>query len=222
TQPFSLLTPHDRNHLPHHLDDAYPMAELQIGMVYEMQRDPDRNPYLNVENLPVAGPFDAPVFRRALALVVKRHPILRTSLALTGYSKPLQLVHTDADVQLTVLDLRGLGDDAQRTALRDCVHTERAKVFDIGAAPLCRMTVHVLSDDAFQWTVTDHHAILDGWSLASTLAEIIDTYHTLLDGNTPSLPPLRSTYRDYIAAEQNALTTPAHTTYWLDLLTDRP
>ncbi|WP_194535968.1 phosphopantetheine-binding protein, partial [Streptomyces atratus] len=44
TQPFSLLTPHDRNHLPHHLDDAYPMAELQIGMVYEMQRDPDRNP----------------------------------------------------------------------------------------------------------------------------------------------------------------------------------
>ncbi|MFE6019278.1 amino acid adenylation domain-containing protein, partial [Streptomyces sp. NPDC056441] len=221
-QPFSLLTPHDRNQLPDHLDDAYPMAELQVGMVYEMQRDPDRNPYLNVENLPVAGPFDAPVFRRALALVVKRHPILRTSLALTGYSKPLQLVHTDADVQLTVLDLRGLGDDAQRTALRECVRTERAKVFDIGAAPLCRMTVHVLSDDAFQWTVTDHHAILDGWSLASTLAEIIDTYHTLLDGSTPSLPPLRSTYRDYIAAEQNALTTPAHTTYWHNLLTDRP
>ncbi|MEV5989614.1 amino acid adenylation domain-containing protein, partial [Streptomyces sp. NPDC052051] len=222
TEPFSLLTPHDRNQLPPGLDDAYPMAELQIGMVYEMQRDPDRNPYLNVENLPVAGPFDAPLFRRAVALVVRRHPVLRTSLALTGYSKPLQLVHTDADVPLTVLDLRGLGDDAQRAALRECVRTERAKVFDTGAAPLFRMTVHVLSDDAFQWTVTDHHAILDGWSLASTLAEIIETYQALLDGHSPSLPPLRSTYRDYIAAEQDALTDPAHTAYWHTLLADRP
>ena len=39
-------------------------------------------------------------------------------------------------------------------------------------APLCRMGVHVLSDGAFQWTVTEHHAILDGWSLASVVSAL--------------------------------------------------
>ncbi|MFJ1701780.1 amino acid adenylation domain-containing protein, partial [Streptomyces sp. NPDC088252] len=222
TQPFSLLTPHDRNHLPHHLDDAYPMAELQIGMVYEMQRDPDRNPYLNVTSLHLPGRFEQQAFRAAVSMVVERHPVLRTSFDLSGLSVPMQLVHAEAEMPLGLVDLRGLSKARQRRELADYVRGERTTGFDPAVAPLFRMTVHVLSDDAFQWTVTDHHAILDGWSLASTLAEITDTYHTLLNGHTPTLPPLRSTYRDYIAAEQNALTNPAHTTYWHNLLTDRP
>ncbi|SCF90041.1 amino acid adenylation domain-containing protein, partial [Streptomyces sp. Ncost-T10-10d] len=222
TQPFSLLTPHDRNHLPHHLDDAYPMAELQIGMVYEMQRDPDRNPYLNVTSLHLPGGFEQEAFRAAVSMVVERHPVLRTSFDLSGLSVPMQLVHAEVEMPLGLVDLRGLSKARQRRELADYVRGERTTGFDPAVAPLCRMTVHVLSDDAFQWTVTDHHAILDGWSLASTLAEITDTYHTLLDGSAPSLPPLRSTYRDYIAAEQTALTDPAHTTYWHNLLTDHP
>uniref|UniRef100_UPI0012E9A657 non-ribosomal peptide synthetase n=1 Tax=Streptomyces apocyni TaxID=2654677 RepID=UPI0012E9A657 len=201
---------------------AYPMAELQLGMVYEMERDPDRNPYLNVESLPMAGRFDAVAFRRALALVTERHAVLRTSLALTGYSEPTQLVHTAVTLPLTVVDLRGLSDIEQSATLRECVSAERAKPFDVRTAPLCRMSVHVLSDDSFQWTVTDHHAILDGWSLASTLAEITDTYHALLRGEDVTLPPLRSTYRDYIAAERTALTSAESAAYWHTLLAGHP
>ncbi|MGC5016896.1 phosphopantetheine-binding protein, partial [Streptosporangium sp. DT93] len=36
-EPFSLLSPEDRERLPEGLADAYPMAELQVGMVYEME-----------------------------------------------------------------------------------------------------------------------------------------------------------------------------------------
>ncbi|WP_336924259.1 condensation domain-containing protein, partial [Streptomyces sp. JWR5-1] len=122
----------------------------------------------------MAGRFDAAVFRRALALVVRRHPVLRTSLALTGYREPLQLVHADADLPLTVTDLRGQDAAAQRAALREAVRTAHATPFPLDSAPLMRMAVHVLADDAYQWTVTEHHAILDGWSVASTLAEIAD------------------------------------------------
>src|SRR5690606_18645636 len=68
----------------------------------------------------------------------------------------------------------------------------------------CRMAVHVLGDDSFQWTVTEHHAILDGWSMASVLAEINDVYRALLAGEGPAAEPPRATYGDLLAAERAA------------------
>ncbi|WP_254077101.1 phosphopantetheine-binding protein, partial [Streptomyces pacificus] len=85
-EPFSLLAPEDRELLPDGLEDAYPMAELQVGMVYEMQLDPERAPYHNVDSLRIAGPFDEDAFRDAVARVVRRHPVLRTSFNLADYS----------------------------------------------------------------------------------------------------------------------------------------
>ncbi|HWO67673.1 MAG TPA: condensation domain-containing protein, partial [Umezawaea sp.] len=95
-------------HDPPQLVDAYPMSELQVGMVYEMERDPERLPYHNVHTLRVGRPFDERCFRGALAAVVARHPILRTSFALSGFSEPMQLVHDRGEVPLAVVDLRGL------------------------------------------------------------------------------------------------------------------
>jgi amino acid adenylation domain-containing protein len=84
------------------------------------------------------------------------------------------------------------------------------------------MAVHVLTDDAFQWTVTEHHAILDGWSVVSTLAEITDRYRLLLDGEQPPAEPLRSTYRGFVAAERAALDSPESKDFWRDRLTAVP
>ena len=61
---------------PAGLVDAYPMAELQVGMVYEMELNPDRSPYHNVDSLRIAGPFDEAKFRQAVALVVRAPPDL--------------------------------------------------------------------------------------------------------------------------------------------------
>ncbi|MCZ7413615.1 non-ribosomal peptide synthetase [Streptomyces sp. WMMC897] len=221
-EPFAMVSAADRDRLPDGVVDAYPMAELQVGMVYEMQRDPDRNPYHNVESLPMSGRFDEGTFRRAVRLVARRHPALRTSLSLTGYGEPLQLVHAEAEVPLTVVDVRGEGADAQRAALEATVRREHATPFVLETAPLMRMTVHVLSGASFQWTVTEHHAMLDGWSVASTLAEIAETYRALLDGEDVALRPLRSAYRDFVAAERAALASADSAAFWRSLLADRP
>jgi len=216
SEPFSVLAADDRALLPDGLEDAYPMAELQVGMVYEMERDPERRPYHNVHTLRLTGTFDETAFRAALARVTARHPVLRTSFAMSRFSVPVQLVHPTAEIPLTVVDLRGTAD--ARAAVDEHLAVERRTPLDLTVAPLCRMTVHVLADDAFQWTVTEHHAILDGWSLTSTLAEISTTYEGLLAGHDPRPVPLRSTYRDFIAAEYTALASPASRDYWRDLL----
>ncbi|MFJ2034153.1 amino acid adenylation domain-containing protein, partial [Streptosporangium sp. NPDC087985] len=221
-EPFSLLSAEDRERLPEGLADAYPMAELQVGMVYEMELDPDRRPYHNVHSLRIAGSFDEERFREAVARVVERHPILRTSFDLSGYSEPMQLVHPTVEVPFTAVDLRGADAREQQAALTEYVRRAHRNTFDLATAPLCRMAVHVVDDDAFQWTVTEHHAIFDGWSLASTLTEINALYRALLTGEDPAVEPLRSTYGDFIAAERQALRSEDSRGFWLEQLADRP
>ncbi|WP_344951776.1 condensation domain-containing protein, partial [Sphaerisporangium flaviroseum] len=221
-EPFSLVSAEDRERLPEGLVDAYPMAELQVGMVYEMELDPDRRPYHNVHSLRITGPFDETRFQDAVTRVVDRHPILRTSFDLSGYTQPMQLVHPTAEIPLTVMDLRGADAHERQAALAEFVREQRREVFDVSVAPLCRMAVHVLDDETSQWTVTEHHAILDGWSLASTLTEINDLYQRLLAGEVPAPRPLRSTYRDFIAAERAALASADSHDFWLERVAEPP
>ncbi|MGC5013361.1 amino acid adenylation domain-containing protein, partial [Streptosporangium sp. DT93] len=221
-EPFSLVSPRDRERLPEGLVDAYPMAELQVGMVYEMELDPDRRPYHNVDSLRIAGPFDEAAFRDAVARVVERHPILRTSFDLSGFGEPMQLVHATAEMPFFVADLRGMDEDAQDAVIAAYIEAERGHGFDHSRPLLLRFGIHRLGDDAFQWTITEHHAIFDGWSLHSTISEISATYQRLLAGENPVLEPLRSSYRDFIAAEQAALRSEDSEGFWLDTLSDRP
>ncbi|MFI9271112.1 amino acid adenylation domain-containing protein [Kitasatospora sp. NPDC052896] len=220
--PFSLLAEEDRERLPKGLLDAYPMTELQLGMVYEMERDPDRLPYHNVDSLRIAARFDEQRFRRAVAQVVERHPVLRTSFDLSGYGEPLQLVHATAEIPFSAVDLRGLPTAEQHEVLTGHVAREQRHGFDLHSAPLCRMAVHQLDDTVFQWTVTEHHAIFDGWSLAATLSEIVERYRMLLAGERSEPAPVRSLFRDFVAAERAAVESAESEEFWLAKVADRP
>ncbi len=217
-----VLTDDSFGGLPAGLEDAYPMSELQLGMVYEMERDPDRLPYHNVSTLQMSGPFDEACFRDAVARVVARHAILRTSFDLAGFSEPMQLVFETAEVPLVVADLRAASEDETREAVSRYLNAERRNPLNVAVAPLCRMGVHVLSDDAYQWSITEHHAIIDGWSLASLVGEITDLYRRLLAGEDPATPPLASTYRDFIAAEREAAASAESRDFWLERLSELP
>jgi amino acid adenylation domain-containing protein len=222
SRPFSLVPENERSLLLDGLVDAYPMAELQIGMIYEMERDRARNAYHNVETLRVAGRFDEACFREAVDRTVARHPVLRTSFDLTRFSEPMQLVHDTVDVPLAVADLRQASADEGGATLRNYLRIQQDTRFDLSTAPLFRMAVHVVSDEAFLWTITEHHAILDGWSMVSTVSEIADLYRRLLAGERPATRPLRSLYRDFVAAERAALRSSQSREFWRDRLAAQP
>ena len=66
-----------------------------------------------------------------------------------------------------------------------------------------------------------HHAILDGWSLASLFSEIFGTYHALLRDEEPLEPELpMHGFGDYVALEQAALQSEEHRNFWRSRLVD--
>ncbi|WP_255948464.1 non-ribosomal peptide synthetase [Streptomyces odontomachi] len=213
--PFALVSAADRAYLPAGLDDAYPMTAMQLAMVYHLEADPGRRPYQNVNSYRISGDFDEKAFASALAEVLHRHPVLRTSFDLVSFSEPMQLVHHDVPVPLVVEDLCQVGESEQLARVTDLALHEWGVSFDLGTAPLLRVLVQRLSEDVYQLTLVEHHAILDGWSFTSLFAELLERHAALRDNpSSPPLPAPASLFRDYVALEAAAKESTVSRDFW--------
>ncbi len=219
-RPFALVTAADRAALPADLADAYPATYLQRGMLFHGAYRPGRSTYHEVFSLRVRMPWEPATFRRAVDDCLAVHPVLRTSFDLATYSVPMQLVHRAVAVPLEVADLRALPAAEREAFLAELVETERRRSHDWRRAPLLRLHLHRLTDDQAQLTLAFHHAVLDGWSASSLVAEILDRHVAGCDGEPRVLADPVQPYRDYVAAEQAAAADPADRAFWADLLAD--
>ena len=221
--PFDLVSSVDRGRLPEDVEDAYPLAELQAGMLYHMALAPEEAPYHNVNSWHLRGTVDPGALRAAVAATVRAHPILRTSFDLAGLSEPLQRVHRAASLPVPVLDLRGLSRQGQERAVDAAIVAEKRRSFDLSRPPQLRFFVHLRGADEFQFSLVENHAIIDGWSLFSTLAEIGERYLALRAAApwTEPAPPAVG-FRDFVALERDALASDASRGFWLGRLRDAP
>ncbi|MFL6257618.1 MAG: amino acid adenylation domain-containing protein, partial [Pyrinomonadaceae bacterium] len=216
--PFSLISEDDRRRLPRGIEDAYPLTMIQLGMLSHMDLRPDAPTppaYHNVNSFHLRSPFDFAAFDEAVNRVIERHAILRTSFDLVTYSRPVQLVHRTARMSVGLADLRELSPAEQAPVLRDFIERENYNLFDLSRPPLLRFFVHRLTDETFQLTLTEPHAVSDGWSTNLTLAEMCEHYYALLNHQTPpNAPPPPVAFRDFVRMEQEALESEACQRFW--------
>ncbi|CAL9654313.1 amino acid adenylation domain-containing protein [Streptomyces sp. enrichment culture] len=222
-QPFEMIGADDHAALPADAEDAYPLTATQSGMLYHLHLHPEAGIYHNTVSVRMRGRIDARLLRQALADTMARHPVLRTSISMDGYSEPLQIVHRDVAPRLTFFDLSGLDAEEQRAEIDAFVARERVEHLELESAPLQRLAVHQLGDDEFQLTVSENHAILDGWSWTSTLAEVLSRQAALLDG-APDYhsrwPQLPLTYADFVKTEREAAGGADTGAVWRERLAD--
>jgi amino acid adenylation domain-containing protein len=206
----------------HPVEDAYPLAALQAGMLFHSLYGERVATYHDVLTLTLEGRFDRAALQAAVDAVVRRHPVLRTSFDLTDYSEPIQLVHRDAPLPVAVHDHRGRPAADAVAAVAEWAAEEQFRPYRLDRPPLLRITVHLLTGDRFVLGISFHHAILDGWSVASLSTELIGRYNALLAGDEPPPAPVPDTFADFIAAERAAIGSPETAAYWRDLLADAP
>lgn len=219
---FALVTQKDRSALPEGIEDAYPLARLQLGMFYHNEMNPASAVYHDVFTYRIHAAFDWEKLGHSLRRVTARHPILRTSFHLGTFSQPLQLVNARSRVDFASDDLRSLPPAARDRAILAWIEREKRNAFNRASAPLVRFHAWQLADRAFQLAISFHHACLDGWSLAALLAEILEYYGAARGGAGQAGGPLRIAYRDFVRLERQACGDEACRKFWADKIRDVP
>ncbi|MFJ8314204.1 MULTISPECIES: amino acid adenylation domain-containing protein [unclassified Streptomyces] len=211
-EPFALLPDGHRAAIPANVVDAYPMTRLQMGMVLASERSAA---YHNIGSYRFKAPFDERAWHEAVSGLVAAHEMLRTSFALTGFDQPVQLVHESVSAPLTVEDLRGRAD--QESLIQARYDRELRTPFDWTRPPLIRFHVQRLSEDTMQLFVTEHHAIMDGWSERSMLSELLNRY-----AGTHTAPPVTARFRNYVQLELDALESESDRRFWAAQMDEAP
>jgi hypothetical protein len=181
------------------VEDIFPMSDIEKGMVYESLVQDGRGIYHDqlVHQRAYPG-FDNGRLRRALALLVEKHAILRTSFHLGTLEADVQMVHRTVPVDLPFEDLAHLAPKAQEATVQAYISAEHQRPFEVATAPLWRMKAFGLGADEVVIVFQFHHAILDGWSHASFVTELNNLYLQLGDDPTYQPSPLKSSYKDFI------------------------
>ena len=221
--PFALVAAKDRERMPAEVMDAYPLAMLQAGTLFESHHRIGSGTYHNVNSYHIECQLNLGLFQQSLALVMGRHPILRTCYDYVNYAQPLQLVYRETEIPLHVVDISQLPADERKCCVASFIEAESRNAFDWTKPPLLRFFIHIRGRGRLQFTLSKHHSILDGWSAATLIAEIVKNYFALLKNQAPPFRfPVETTYRDYVALEQRAIHSPDFKEFWNEALHDAP
>ncbi|MEO4013076.1 non-ribosomal peptide synthase/polyketide synthase [Pseudomonas sp. P2663] len=166
------------------LEDLYPLSPMQQGMLFHTLYEPEVGAYISQLRLDIQG-LDPQRFAQAWQTALERHDILRSSFHWQGLDTAHQAIVRHVALPLEVLEA------TDTDALADA---ERAEGFELGTAPLFRLKLVRTGANGWHLIYTSHHILMDGWSNAQLLAEVIQHYAA-----GQSLPAPTGQYRDYLS-----------------------
>ncbi|MFR9753182.1 amino acid adenylation domain-containing protein [Nocardia sp. 004] len=206
----------------HQVEDAFPATALQLGMLYHSIERADSITYRDAFRYQLEIPWDSVEFRDAVDRLVRRQPALRSSFELSKYSIPLQIVHAEPSYELEIVDL-GDTDETAGAELIEAYLQERTHAeYDISAAGLFAIRVFVRPASPEQAATVDlvlsfHHAILDGWSVATSVLELLLDYlgHVgMPPTRIETIPHPATVLAEYAQTEQDASHNTDARDYW--------
>ncbi|MFI5496797.1 amino acid adenylation domain-containing protein [Actinoplanes sp. NPDC051859] len=217
--PFALVAGIDRARLSA-AQDAYPMTRLQLGMLFHSREQDNSDVYHDVFRYTLRLAWDEAAFRQACARLVARHPVLRSSLHLADFSEPLQVVHPAPAATWGVQDLRSHSEPAANEVIAEHIAARRHHRYRFESPELHLIRAHV-RPTSVDLVVSFHHAILDGWSVATLVGELVQDYlHAIGAAVEPVAAACSGAPAAYVRAEQQALADEATQRFWRDRLQD--
>ncbi|MFK0179334.1 amino acid adenylation domain-containing protein [Streptomyces xanthochromogenes] len=175
--------------------DLLPLAPLQEGLLFHSLQAGDGDVYTAQLRLDLTGPLDAALLRSAARILLDRHPHLGAEFHHEGLARPVQLVPGELELPWYQVDLTDLPESERAEGADALAAAERALGFEPDRAPLFRFTLVTLGEDSHRLLLTNHHLLLDGWSMPVLIRELLTLYTA---GADPSALPRPRPYRDFL------------------------
>ena len=149
------------------VEAIYPLTPLQEGMFYHKLLNDVGSEYIEQATWRMEQPLLIPVFEDSLALLIKKHNVLRTRIVTPKSSDvPWQVVVKEQKAECIIKDYSNVSQDeieqiSEREAKRDL---ERG--FDFAKDNLFRVTILKFGDHHTKVIWTFHHILMDGWCMS--------------------------------------------------------
>ena len=157
--------------------DVLPLTPLQRGLLFHAStsQGSDGDVYAVQLDISLSGPLDQHRLHDAVQLVVRRHPHLVARFS-EKFDEPVQIIPADPEVPWRYIELDADGLDVDGQIQRICAD-ERAAVCDLADQPVFRAALIRTGHDMHRFVLTNHHIVLDGWSLPILLREMFAGYY---------------------------------------------
>ncbi|AQH02989.1 hypothetical protein A9R05_29390 [Burkholderia sp. KK1] len=154
--------------------DILPLLPLQEGLLFHSQFDASAaDPYIAQFSLALEGPLDSARLRAAANALLARHEALRAAIRTIG-GRPVQVIAAVAAAPWRDTDISDAPDVA--AALSAILASEREHRFDVERAPLVRFVLVRTGPRRHRLVMTNHHLLLDGWSMPIVVSDLMSLY----------------------------------------------
>ncbi|MGH7618496.1 MAG: condensation domain-containing protein, partial [Gemmatimonadaceae bacterium] len=200
------------------VQDIYPLAPLQEGILFHHLMAPDDDPYLLSNMMAFDSRELLDAYLGALQSVIDRHDILRTAIVWQGVSEAVQVVWRHAPFVVEEVELDP--SDGRLTRQLTARFGPRRMRLDITRPPLVRGYIahepaHANGTGRWLLLLLQHHLIGDQATLTVTHDEVTAN----LAGNADKLPvPLP--FRNLVAQARRAGSREEHDAFFRNLLGD--
>ncbi|MGJ5672511.1 MAG: non-ribosomal peptide synthase/polyketide synthase [Nostochopsis sp.] len=220
--------------LPRGENAEIPLSFAQQRLWFLDQLEPNSSSYNFPVSLRLVGTVNVVALEQSLQEIIHRHEALRTNfVTVDGQLK--QIIQTETNWTVTVVELQHLPFTEQKTAAQKLVQQQAIQLFDLGAEALIRATLVVLSPTEQWLLVCMHHVVSDGWSMGVFVSELQALYNAYCIDQPSPLLPLPIQYADFAIWQRQWLVGEVlnrQLSYWkqqlanaptfLPLTTDRP
>nr|WP_083467676.1 condensation domain-containing protein [Methylobacterium tarhaniae] len=163
-----------------------PSKEQTDLLIAEMLRRPE-DVFNLVEAVQIVGQVSMEHLKAALAALVERHRMLRTSFHYDGrtwYRQTCAVV----DLSIEHRDLTVAGGEVLAQDITAAAIAFGRQPFDLAAAPLIRFLILKAAEERHILVLAVHHLVADGWSLSVLLRE----FQLLYAGAKDDLAPIET------------------------------
>ncbi|MET7745670.1 amino acid adenylation domain-containing protein [Streptomyces sp. NPDC005385] len=165
--------------------DVLPLTPLQEGMLFHALYDSEGSDVYTVQtSLELTGPLDTAALRTACGALLDRHPALRAGFLQRGSGQAVQIVPRTVDAPWAEEDLSGLPEAERGPALDRITAEDRERRFNLATPPLVRFRLLRLTAERHVLLLTNHHILLDGWSLPLVLRDLFTLYERVGRGDS--------------------------------------
>ena len=179
------------------IEDILPLSPLQEGLLFHALYDVQALDVYTVQlALSLQGRLKSEALQAAARALFDRHASLRACFGHEGLGRAVQIILPRIELPWRSLDLSSLNSSDRAERLAEILAEDRGERFDLRSPPLLRFVLIRLSAEEHRLVLTNHHIVMDGWSMSVLARELLTLYAQ--HGDAGALPRV-TPYRNYLA-----------------------